>query len=136
MIHLEINQNTGITEQLSDGSVVGKLYQLAHGGLLDSTSNVVGNIAVPATYENYISYLTGQGGYFPNLYITATTIYISFADPEVVSVLTNYNILPANGGITAAQAASIGISGGAQGDPFYNNDSIETFDEFKYFRYA
>ena len=76
MTHLRIEQNTGITEEVSS-AVITKLYNIVHDNILDSESNLKGRLHTSSTYQSYIDYLQGQfdgtNGKGP-LYISATTI--------------------------------------------------------------
>lgn len=84
--HLVINQNTGVTENVSQ-ECVNKLYAISYenvgasiDGQIDSNSDVRGNIRVPVAYEDRLQYLRTK---FPNLTITADSVYVSFRDPNV-----------------------------------------------------
>lgn len=59
-----------------------------------------------------------------------STVYISFADPEVLSVLLA-NGIGDETGVTLNQAAAVPFSG--YNELFRGNTDIETFDELKYF---
>ena len=77
MTHLRIQQSDSAIEQVSS-AVIAKLYELATSGNLDQDSNLVGRLNTTATYQDYVTYLTTN---YPNLYITATNIYVKFEDP-------------------------------------------------------
>ena len=85
MTHLRIEQNN-IQENVSS-AVIKKLYELATSGDLDQDSNLAGNLHTTATYQEYIDVLHTA---YPDLYISATTTYMMFEDPEVENKLKNY----------------------------------------------
>lgn len=92
-------------------------------------TSVSGAILVSAAYANQIDYLQNK---YPNLDITATSIYIAFADQNVENVLkTKLASQMSNAGVTAITAS---IAANANiGEWFKNNTSITSFDEFPYF---
>ena len=125
MTHLRIEQNN-IQENVSS-AVIAKLYELATSGDLDASSNLAGNLHTTATYQEYIDALHTA---YPDLYISATDIYIMFEDPEVLNVLLANNI--GDGvGVTLAQAANANL-----GTKFYQNTAITSFNNFDKFTYA
>ena len=120
MTHLRIEQNN-IQENVSS-DVIEKLYELATSGDLDQNSNLAGNLHTTATYQEYIDALTTA---YQDLYITATNIYLSFADPEVTRILASQ--FSGDGvGITQSELYSITTLNNV----FQNNTTIEYFDDF------
>lgn len=69
MTHLYIEQNTGLTEEVSS-SIISKLYELAISGDLDETSDLKGRLHSTTGYGDQVSYLMAN---FPNLYIDVDT---------------------------------------------------------------
>lgn len=131
MTHLRIEQNNGITEQVSP-SVIEKLYEIVHSGNLDSSSNLMGSLNTTGTYQNYVDYLEEQ--FIKNgvrqLIITANKLYISFADPVVASYWANSNYGDGTGIDITSAASVLNIPNEA----FKNNTSIQTFNELgRYF---
>lgn len=119
MTHLRIEQNN-IQENVSS-AVIEKLYELAISGDLDASSNLAGNIHTTATYQEYIDTLTTA---YPDLTISATNIYLSFADPEVTRILSSQ--FSGDGiGITQSELYSITSLRNA----FRNNTTIQYFDD-------
>lgn len=131
-MHLEIKQDNDRTEQVSS-ACIDKLYNLSKNGLLDATSDLRGSINATSAYEDAVTFLNTMWG--PDLIVTASSYYIRFADPEVLRVLTVKGIVPEGEGLTVAQAAQVSIGQATRPGPaiFYQNTTIETFDEFKYF---
>lgn len=129
MTHLKIEQNNGITEQVSP-SVIRKLYEIVHSGNLDSSSNLMGSLNTTSTYQNYVDYLEEQftKNGIRQLVITANKLYISFADPEVQRVLTSKY----GDGIGIQRSDLEGVSMLPHGC-FDGNTTIETFDELGQF---
>ena len=120
MTHLKIEQNNSAIEQVSS-AVITKLYELAISGELDQDSNLVGRLHTDATYQEYIDALTTA---YPDLYITATNIYLSFADPGVTRILSSQ--FSGDGiGITQSELYSIT----SLRDAFRNNTTIQYFDD-------
>lgn len=117
MNHLVIRQNNGITEEVSN-AIISKLYELAEAGL-DAQSSVVGRVHVEKTYRHMVEALTGQNGYFPELYITKDNYIAYFEDPEVRSIFEAQY-----GELTETQLTNISSIGTT-----FKNSSIETFDE-------
>lgn len=128
MTHLRIEQNN-IQENVSS-AVIEKLYELAISGDLDASSHLAGNLYVPATYQEYIDILTDQTNpKFRDLTITAGSIYIMFADPEVGRVMatqfgdgTNVSVSDLTGVTTLPSQL------------FYTNSNVSTFNELKNLR--
>lgn len=65
-MHLYIEQNTGLTENVNS-SIISKLYELAISGDLDETSDLKGRLHSASGYEDQVSYLNTN---FPDLYIS------------------------------------------------------------------
>lgn len=98
MNSLTIKQKTSETERYVPNEVITTLYAIGKDddenqtltSGVDTTdenrpvTSVEGSIAVRATYDDYIQYLTVK---FPNLNISADSTYIHFEDPEVERVL-------------------------------------------------
>lgn len=133
MTHLKIEQNNGIAEQVSP-SVIEKLYEIVHSGNLDSSSNLMGSLNTTGTYQNYVDYLEEQftKNGIRQLIITANKLYISFADPAVLSRMLQY--LGDGVGITSSEITN-GNWYSNTTDPntnsalFTNNTSITSFNE-------
>ena len=121
-MHLYIEQDTGLTESVSN-SVIKKLYELAVGGL-DDTSNLIGSVSTTVTSAKYKTYLEGL---FPNFHVTADQYTLSFEDAEVERLcVANWG---SNGGVTLNQLQAVTNPGSA----FRNNTDITKFNEFQYF---
>lgn len=121
-MHLYIEQNTDITETV-DSAVIKKLYELAVGGL-DNTSDLKGTLHTTVASISHVEYLENH---FPNLHITADEYGLSFEDPNVEALcVTNWG---SNGNVTVNQLASVNSTGNA----FKNNTDIIKFNEFRYF---
>ena len=123
MTHLYIEQNIGLTESVNSG-VIKKLYELAVGGTLDNTSNLIGSVSTTVTSAQYKTYLEGL---FPNFHITADQYTLSFEDAEVENLcVSNWG---SNGGVTLNQLQAVTNPGTV----FKNNTNITKFNEFQYF---
>lgn len=128
MTHLKIEQNNGVTEEVSS-DVISKLYDIVHSGNLDQTSNLIGRLHTTATYQDYIDYLedTFKVNNVKQLIIDATKKYIRFVDPEVQRVLaTEYG-----DGVGVTQSELESVNEILQ--LFKGNTNITSFNEFKYF---
>lgn len=131
MTHLRIEQNNGITEQVSP-SVIEKLYEIVHSGNLDSSSNLMGSLNTTGTYQNYVDYLEEQ--FIKNgvrqLIITANKLYISFADPVVRDYWANSSY----GDGTGIDSVTIkNITSFPNNSSFENNKQVISFDELDQF---
>lgn len=122
-MHLYIEQNTGLTENVSS-SVVKKLYELAVGGTLDNTSDLKGTLHTTVASISHVEYLENH---FPDLHITANEYGLSFEDPNVEQLCINN--WGSNGAITVNQIRSVSTLG----QVFKNNTDIAKFNEFSYF---
>lgn len=122
-MHLYIEQNIDTTETV-DSAVIKKLYDLAVGGL-DDTSHLSGSLKTTVTSAKYKTYLEGL---FPgSLYIEADQYTLSFEDAEVENIcVTNWG---SSGGVTLNQLQAVTNPGAA----FRNNTNITKFNEFQYF---
>ena len=125
-MHLEINQSTDRTEQVT-AACIDKLYNLSKSNTLDDTSYLRGSINAASAYEDAVTFLNTMWG--PNLIVTASAYYIRFTDPEVVSILTAQGVMQEGEGLTTAQAAQVNWTNSW----FRNNSLIRTFDEIRYF---
>lgn len=127
MTHLKIEQNNGVTEEVSS-TVISKLYDIVHSGNLDNTSNLIGRLHTSATYQDYIDYLEDafKVNGVKQLIIDATKKYMSFADPVVASYWAN-SAYGDGTGIDAATAANSVLS--IPNDAFKDNTSLWIFDE-------
>lgn len=129
MTHLYIEQNTGLTEEVNS-SIISKLYELAISGDLDETSDLKGRLHSTVARDNHVAYLNEH---FEDLTVTADLLYITFADPEVDRVLSNW--WGDGTGITSAQMATktelnfSSVDSITDRKPFINNTSIRTFNE-------
>ncbi len=130
MTHLKIEQNNGITEQVSP-SVIEKLYEIVHSGNLDSSSNLIGSLNTTSTYQDYVDYLEEQftKNGVRQLIITANKLYISFNDPAVESYWAN-SVYGDGTGITTTSAATITT---IYNNPFFGNTDITNLDGMQYF---
>lgn len=130
---LILKQSIGQTEYVNSG-VVEKLYQLAYtDGITSSTlsndSVVEGSISVPGTYQEYIDYLESFNSRQLDpwdIHISATKIYIKFADDAVKSALMS--VYGDGVGITSSDVNTTYLN-----KSFNNNTSIHTFDELSQF---
>lgn len=100
-MHLYIEQNTGLTEPVSSG-VIKKLYELAVGGTLDNTSDIIGSVSTTVTSAQHKAYLEGL---FPNFHITATAYSATFDDPVWEQLCIQY--VGSNGVVTEAQMRAL-----------------------------
>ena len=125
MTHLKIEQNNGITEQVSP-SVIEKLYEIVHSGNLDSSSNLVGSLNTTSTYQHYVDYLEEQftKDGVRQLIITANKLYIYFADPEIRRVFAN--TFGDNVGVTRLDLSGVTKIPNRM---FEGNTAITSFDE-------
>lgn len=133
MTTLTIEQGNNI--EIVSSAVIQKLYETA----LNSTNvTLSGNLQCDHCFENAYDYLTGyitEGvKRFPNLAISVTGAqYISFADPEIQRVLSNW--WGDGTGITAIQMATkteltfSSTDSVTSRKPFINNTSVRTFNE-------
>lgn len=123
--HLVIQQkgteDGGSVETVSS-AVIAALYNLSKDGQLVYDSNdLKGDLQCTATYQQYIDYLHTQ---YPGLNITANSVYVYFADPEVNNVLaTRYG-----DGVGVPQSSLVGISMIPE-NLFKQNTTIVSFDE-------
>lgn len=123
-MHLYIEQNTGLTENVSS-SVVKKLYELAVGGTLDATSDLKGTLHTTIAAANHKSYLEGM---FPDLHITADEYSLTFDDPEMERICVAK--WGSNGAVTANQLAAVTNVGW---DTFTNNTTLTKATDLIYF---
>lgn len=121
-MHLYIEQNTDITETV-DSAVIKKLYELAVGGL-DDTSDLKGTLHTTIMAANHKSYLEGM---FSNLHITADEYSLAFEDPEVERICVEK--WGSNGAVTLAQLQAVTTTNLV----FKGNTTITKFNEFQYF---
>lgn len=149
-MHLELIQNTSVTEQVGP-EVIDKLYDLSlndpQQGIvspLDNTSIVQGRLQVYAAYQDAVRYLVGidpgDPKRFPDLYITVTnnTYFIRFKDPVIFQYCLDNYALSGSNGITVAQAESVtaansfwGTSSG--GMTSEQKAQVQTLEDFQYF---
>lgn len=123
MTHLYIEQNTGLTENVSS-SVIKKLYELAVGGTLDATSDLKGTLHTTIVAANHKAYLEGM---FSDFHVTADEYSLSFEDAEVENIcITNWG---SNGSVTLAQLQAVTSVGAI----FRGNTNIVKFNEFQNF---
>lgn len=123
-MHLYIEQNTGLTENVSS-SVIKKLYELASGGTLDATSDLKGTLHTTIAAANHKSYLEGM---FPDLHITADEYSLTFDDPEMERICVAK--WGSNGAVTANQLAAVTNVGW---DTFTNNTTLTKATDLIYF---
>lgn len=122
MTHLKIEQSTGVIEEVS-ASIISKIYELAYAGL-DASSNLQGRLHVTKAYGNEIDWLTQT---YDNLYITADTRYIKFADPVMQNLMPSYY---GDGiGVTLQDMQSVTRITGTK----FEGESITSFDELGLF---
>lgn len=146
-MHLELIQNTSVTEQVGP-EVIDKLYDLSlndpQQGIvspLDNTSVVQGRLQVYAAYQDAVKYLVGidQGDpkRFPDLYITVTnnTYFIRFKDPVVFQYCLDNYALSGSNGITKAQAEAITNLNSFWGRSMTSQQksAVQTLEDFQYF---
>jgi hypothetical protein len=62
------------------------LYELAISGDLDETSDLKGRLHSSTARDTHVAYLNEE---FDDLYITADTLYMTFADPQVEQIILN-----------------------------------------------
>ena len=91
-------------------------------------TTVNGAIIVPVAYIKQLDYIRDK---YPNLEVTATSIYIDFEDTNVEQALLNMGLGDGTG-ITVEAAKTVTLNSGA----FKNNTNITRFNEFKYFTRA
>lgn len=91
-------------------------------------TTVNGAIIVPVAYIKQLDYIRDK---YPNLDVTATSIYIDFEDTNVEQALLNMGLGDGTG-ITVEAAKTVTLNSGA----FKNNTNITRFNEFKYFTRA
>lgn len=101
-MHLYIEQNTGLTEPVSSG-VIKKLYELAVGGTLDDTSNLIGTVSVDVVSQKMKDYLENR--FSPNFHINATLYSATFDDPVWEQLCIQY--VGSNGVVTEAQMRAL-----------------------------
>lgn len=139
-MNLTIKQSTTLTENSSSSNIVEALYQLTKPdpstGLPSANAILKGRIQVPAAYEDAVNFLNTQfsadnsdNGSDFQVTVLNNNYYIRFADPEVVSALTDEGVIQEGEGLTVAKAATSTFNRNS----FSNNQVIEHFDEFKYF---
>lgn len=122
-MHLYIEQNTGLTENVSS-SVVKKLYELASGGTLDATSDLKGTLHTTIMGAREKAYLEGM---FSDFHVTADEYSLTFEDPEVENIcVTNWG---SNGAVTLNQLQAVTTTNLV----FKGNTTITKFNEFQYF---
>lgn len=125
-MHLYIEQNTGLTENVSS-SVIKKLYELAVSGTLDNTSDLKGTLHTTIMAANHKSYLEGM---FSDLHITADEYSLTFDDAEFERIcVANWG---SDGVVTAGALSSI-VALGAYWNVFQNNTNIIKATDFIYF---
>ena len=122
-MHLYIEQNTGLTENVSS-SVVKKLYELAVGGTLDATSDLKGTLHTTIMGAREKAYLEGM---FSDFHVDADEYSLTFEDPEVERICVS--TWGSNGAVTANQLAAVT----SLSNTFKNNTSIVSGDDFIYF---
>ena len=146
-MHLELIQNTSVTEQVGP-EVIDKLYDLSlndpQQGIvspLDNTSVVQGRLQVYAAYQDAVRYLVGidpgDPKRFPDLYITVTnnTYFIRFKDPVVFQYCLDNYALSGSNGITIAQAEAINNRSIFWGSVMTSEQKsqVQTLEDFQYF---
>lgn len=124
MTHLNIEQNTGVTEEVNS-SIIQKLYEIAVEGDLDNSSNLKGRLHTALAYEKFITGLTNK---FDELYINADNMYAWFEDDTVRTLLAN-----GIGDGTGVTINTIQTLNRFPSNLFSNNTSIQTFDELSQF---
>ena len=125
-MHLYIEQNTGLTENVSS-SVIKKLYELASGGTLDATSDIKGTLHTTIMGAREKAFLEGM---FSDFHVTADEYSLSFEDPEVERICVSK--WGSNGAVTLAQLQAVTTTN-VSGQVFNGNTTIEKFNEFQYF---
>ena len=155
MTHLILNQQSGISEQVSS-TCIDDLYILSQSNTLDSSSSLTGKINADTTSKDKVNALhtldssdqpvaaSDNEGKWDNLFITSTAYAFVFADPLVKQFLVS-NLYggkdPTERDIqnTAAQWSTNKY--GSTDYPytmkyaFFMNSQMETFDELRYFTY-
>ena len=134
-------KENGLVESNVPNSIVTKLYNIGKDDDANQTitygvdendpvrpvSTISGAIQVAAAYNDQLQYVAAK---YPNLDITPTSVYISFADSEVESVLLT-NSIGDGVGVTTSAATTATI-----GTIFRDNTDITSFNEFGYFTKA
>lgn len=121
MTHIYIEQNTGLTEEVSS-SIISKLYELAISGDLDETSDLKGRLHSVGGYDVQVAYLNEH---FDDLYITVDKTYISFEDPVVQRLMaTRWG-----DGTGVTNTDMLAVTTLVPQDGFQNNTHIHTFNE-------
>lgn len=125
MTHLVIQQkgvqDGGSVENVSP-AVITALYNLSKdSSLVYESTDLKGDLQCTATYQQYIDYLHTQ---YPGLNITANSVYVYFADPEVNRVLANRY----GDGVGVPQSSLVGVSMIPE-NLFKQNTTIVSFDE-------
>lgn len=132
MTHLYIEQNTGLTEEVNS-AIISKLYELAISGDLDNTSDLKGRLHTTACKDIHYEYLTGSVNgtkRFPELYITADNLYISFVDSVAEQICeSNWGT---SDGVTNTQLQAVVNSDLTANGPFVQTN-IVNFPEFSKF---
>lgn len=123
-MYLRIEQDNTAVEEVNS-YVITKLYDLSIGGNISNTSDLKGRLHTTATYGDYITHLTTT---YPDLYINANNVYVSFQDKNVENVLAAQ--IGDGTGVTEAQmlarTAYIGF--------FRSNNLIVSFNELYKFQ--
>lgn len=125
MTHLRIEQNNGITEQVTS-DIISKLYTVAYNSVLDGTSNLIGRLSTTAAYADEAAWLTEH---FTDLYINADKYYVKFEDPAAQQIcVTNYS---SDGvGCSVQDLAAVTYM---DNTTYGANCQITSFNEFRYF---
>lgn len=135
-------------QETTNSAVIEKLYNLAFedqaNGIysqLDPTSNVSGNIVVPAAYEDAVRYLAGidttDVPRFPNLHITVqnNNYYVRLTDPVIAQHCINeygdgVGVTRSNlAGVTSRNSSFFG-HGNFVG---FDKSTVTSLDDFQYF---
>ena len=119
---LKIIQSTALTETVS-ANVIYKLYYLLSLGMIDANSVLEGRITTSVTYKNYVNALTAR---FPNLYITATSYYLTFKNSNIKSACISQFGTSGDTEMTETQGNAVTS---IPEKMFYQNTSIGDFSD-------
>lgn len=153
MTHLILNQQSGISEQVSS-TCIDDLYILSQSNTLDSSSSLTGKINADTTSKEKVNALhtldssdqpvaaSDNEGRWDNLFITSTAYAFVFADPLVKQLLVQNTY---NGKDPTEQDIALTSSHWST-NPYHTdaypyvmpyaafaNTQIQTFDELRYF---
>lgn len=124
-MNITIQQSDQVIERNVPASVVEYLYNLGQ------VSGITLSGSIYLDGGTYLNYTDALSQWYPELYITASKIYIAFQSSEVERVLLNNGYSTDGIGITQNDAQTLKTS--ITGSLFKNNSNISSFNELKYF---